>query len=137
MPAKPKKHWTDVKIFIAAAAVTGTLALWNIFAKANAISTTGSNIPDPVPDTPTVEPTPDGRVPELHVIVGQKAPVPRLRVVTISNYSYSAPGYSSSGAAGAGASASASGGGGSVTNPPPAPPPPAPPPVTSTGSSKP
>jgi hypothetical protein len=134
MQNKTKKRWLDVQIILASLAVTGTLALWNVFAKASRPVTPPTGTPSPDPSaTFTVTPTTAAsatataglagpiRLPTVHMLLGGKAPVVQPVVVVNS------PASGGSGSSSSGSGTSASSG---TTNP-------APPPVTNTTSSKP
>ena len=139
MQKKSKFRWLDAQIVIAALAVTGSLALWNVFAAAARHPVLGpismrlseslyKNTPAGVTaTTATAVPTQMAapgltqiHLQPLHMLLGGHAPV--VQVVVVSKPGSPSGGSPASSVSGGG------GGGGPVS---------APPPVTTTGSSHP
>jgi hypothetical protein len=128
MQNKSKKRWLDVQVILASLAVTFTVGLWNLFARAN--RPVANPVVPPPPDpafTITYAPTPIAtamaaqdpnapiRLPKLHLLLGGTLPVPKVVLAAIPSAD---SGNQTTGPVG-----------GSHTNPPP--------PVTNTTSSRP
>lgn len=76
MNTKPQKSWGEIQLAIAAMAMTGTLALWNVFATPDSrqvVAQTGDTATPP-PDVPTQEASPSPRFIPLKIIFGGTPP---------------------------------------------------------------
>jgi hypothetical protein len=150
MQNKPKKRWLDTQIIITSLAISISLGLWNIFARASAASTQSGNTPPPTPDpgftytlTPAEPAATTGasplsaiHLPPVHILLGGKQPVARTVILGSSSgapiVNGSTGSSSSQASAGNSAGTSSSTGSTAISNPAPAPAP-----VTVTSSSKP
>jgi hypothetical protein len=98
MPNKPKRRWLDAQIVIASLAMTFTLALWNLLASGSPKSSS-TQVVDQKPQAPETPETPgptatpapaatgvtnlpNGQLAPMKVLLGGKAPVAPVVVVS-------------------------------------------------------
>jgi hypothetical protein len=86
MQNKPKRRWLNLQIILASIAVTFTVGLWNVFARAGSavVVPAGAQPPDPkftftytpAPTaTATLDPKAPVQLPQVHLLLGGKMPV--------------------------------------------------------------
>lgn len=81
MPAKPaSKNWDDIKVLMAALAVTITLGLWNLFATTDKLNITQKTVSLP----PTTAPLPTQPAFRGKILLGGQAPSQQTIVVPSS-----------------------------------------------------